>query len=239
MDKAICRVMAAPIRLENSDQSQMLNQALFGETMDVLEREKHWTKVKMHLDEYEGWIDTKQISLISEEDFNKRNPQILNSNFVIANLKEGRTLLSIGSEVDFSVDESKRSEKLRDSIVLTAKEFLNIPNLKGGRSFFGIDCSGLVQLVFKVNGIALPRHSAQQADHGEPLTFVEESQPGDLAFFENSVGEIVHVGIMMDNQKIIHASGKVRIDTMDSSGIFNEETNAHTHRLRFVKNVID
>lgn len=229
--------MAAPIRVENSDMSQMLNQALFGETMDILELGKHWSKIKLHHDGYEGWIDTKQIAAISETDLEHRKTNMVSSNFVIADLKDGRTLLSIGSEVDFQVSENKRSPDLRENIILTAREFLNIPNIKGGRNYFGIDCSGLVQLVYKVNGILLPRHSAQQAEHGEPLTFIEESKPGDLAFFENKEGQIVHVGIMMNDYKIIHASGKVRIDTLDSSGIFNEETNTHTHKLRFVRSV--
>ena len=84
----------------------------------------------------------------------------------------------------------------------------------------------------------MPRDASQQVEVGESLTFVEESRPGDLAFFENAEGKIVHVGIMLDNQRIIHASGKVRIDTLDSTGIFNKELNKHTHRLRVIKNIL-
>ena len=141
--------------------------------------------------------------------------------------------------MEFPAVASRRSHDLRESIALTAKELLNIPYLWGGRNFFGVDCSGLVHLVYKVNGIKMPRDSYQQAEIGTPLSFVEESQPGDLAFFENSEGKIIHVGIMLENQKIIHCSGKVRIDELDSSGIFNKEINEHTHKLRFVKNVLD
>ena len=121
----------------------------------------------------------------------------------------------------------------------TAKEFLNAPYLWGGKSFFGVDCSGFTQLVYKVNNVKLPRDAYQQAEVGEALSFVEESQPGDLAFFENAEGRIIHVGIMLDDQKIIHASGKVRIDTLDSTGIFNQEMNKHTHKLRFVKSILN
>lgn len=107
-----------------------------------------------------------------------------------------------------------------------------------GRAFFAVDCSGFTQLVYKVHGIKIPRDASQQAEVGEALTFVEETQPGDMAFFENAEGKIIHVGIMLENQKIIHASGKVRIDTLDSTGIFNKEMNKHTHKLRVLRSVI-
>lgn len=93
-------------------------------------------------------------------------------------------------------------------------------------------------IVYKVHNIKLPRDTSQQVEVGASLTFVEESQPGDLAFFENPEGKIIHVGIMLDNQKIIHASGKVRIDTLDSTGIFNKEMNKHTHKLRVIKSIL-
>lgn len=108
----------------------------------------------------------------------------------------------------------------------------------GWKKFFAVDCSGFVQLVYKIHNVKMPRDTYQQAEVGETLSFVEESQPGDLAFFENSEGKIIHVGIMLENQKIIHASGKVRIDTLDSSGIFNKEMNKHTHKLRVIKSIL-
>lgn len=108
----------------------------------------------------------------------------------------------------------------------------------GREKLFAVDCSGFTQLVYKVHGIKIPRDASQQAEVGEALTFVEETQPGDMAFFENAEGKIIHVGIMLENQKIIHASGKVRIDTLDSTGIFNKEMNKHTHKLRVLRSVI-
>ena len=131
----------------------------------------------------------------------------------------------------------KTTADFKSDIEATAKFFQNIPYLWGGKSFFGVDCSGFTQLVYKVNNIKLPRDAYQQGEVGEVLSFVEESRPGDLAFFDNFEGRIIHVGIMLDEQKIIHASGKVRIDTLDSTGIFNKELNRHTHKLRFVRNV--
>lgn len=230
--------MAAPVREVAEEQAEMVTQILYGESMDVLESGKYWSKIKMHFDGYEGWVDSRQIRPVSEQDLATRKVSTITENFQTVIMKQGRTLLSMGSEVEFPTVVSRRSHDLRESIVLTAQELLNIPYLWGGRSFFGVDCSGFVHLVYKINGIKMPRDSYQQAEIGTPLTFLEESQPGDLAFFENKDGRIIHVGIMMENQKIIHASGKVRIDTLDSQGIFNKEINEHSHKLRFVRDVI-
>ncbi|MBK1898176.1 C40 family peptidase [Chryseobacterium paridis] len=238
MNKGICIVTVAPVRAENSDKAEIVTEILFGESADILEVEKNWTKIKMHYDGYEGWMDTKQIKPVSDEDLAKRKVTLITEDFSSVLTNDGKTLLSIGSEVEFPAVASRRSHDIRESIALTAKEFLNVPYLWGGKSFFAVDCSGFTQLVYKIHDIKLPRDTYQQAEIGEPLTFVEESQPGDLAFFENPEGKIIHVGIMLENQKIIHASGKVRIDTLDSTGIFNKEMNSHTHKLRVIKNVL-
>ncbi len=238
MNKAICSVSVAPLRETPFEQSEMVTQFLYGESCEVLEQQKGWVKIRIDYDGYEGWIDDKQIKKVPPEYLSDRKFSLVTEDFTSAMLPEGKVLLSMGSEVDFPTVASTRSSNIRESIVLTAKEFLNIPYLWGGKSFFAVDCSGLVQLVYKIHGIKLPRNSDQQAEIGEALTFVEESLPGDLAFFENQEGKIVHIGIMMENQQIIHASGKVRIDILDSTGIFNKELNLHTHKLRFVKRII-
>jgi cell wall-associated NlpC family hydrolase len=116
--------------------------------------------------------------------------------------------------------------------------YLNAPYLWGGKTPFGIDCSGFTQMVYKLNGYHLLRDASQQASQGIPLSFIEESEPGDLAFFDNEEGNIIHVGIMMENNYIIHASGKVRIDRLDHLGIYNADTNRHTHKLRVIKKII-
>ncbi|UWX60307.1 C40 family peptidase [Chryseobacterium oranimense] len=238
MNKGICNVTVAPVRAENSDKAEIVTEILFGESADILEVNKNWTKIKMHYDGYEGWMDTKQLKPVTDEELAKRKVTIVTEDFSSVLTNDGKTLLSMGSEVEFPAVASRRSHDLRESIALAAKEFLNVPYLWGGKSFFAVDCSGFTQLVYKIHDIKLPRDTYQQAEVGEPLTFVEESQPGDLAFFENPEGKIIHVGIMLDNQKIIHASGKVRIDTLDSTGIFNKEMNKHTHKLRVIKNVL-
>jgi len=238
MNKGICIVTVAPVRAENSDKAEIVTEILFGESADILEVNKNWTKIKMHYDGYEGWMDTKQIKPVADEYLVNRKTTMITEDFSSIMTNDGRTLLSMGSEVEYPAVASRRSHDVRESIALTAKEFLNVPYLWGGKSFFAVDCSGFTQLVYKIHNIKLPRDAYQQADVGEVLSFVEESQPGDLAFFENSEGKIIHVGIMLENQKIIHASGKVRIDTLDSTGIFNKEMNKHTHKLRVIKSII-
>ncbi|REC74064.1 hydrolase Nlp/P60 [Chryseobacterium elymi] len=238
MNKGICNVTVAPVRAENSDKAEIVTEILFGESADILEVSKNWTRIKMHYDGYEGWMDTKQLKPVTDEELAKRKVTVVTEDFSSVLMNDGKTLLSMGSEVEFPAVASRRSHDLRESIALAAREFLNVPYLWGGKSFFAVDCSGFTQLVYKIHDIKLPRDTYQQAEVGEPLSFVEESQPGDLAFFENPEGKIIHVGIMLENQKIIHASGKVRIDTLDSTGIFNKEMNKHTHKLRVIKNVL-
>lgn len=238
MEKAVCSVSVAPIRAENSDRAEMVTQMLFGESCSVLDVQSNWTKIRMDFDGYEGWLDTKQITPISHEDLQRRKVNLVCETFTSAVFQNGKILLSMGAEVDFQTPVPQRSDNLRESIAIAAREFLNVPYLWGGRSFFGIDCSGFVQLVFKIHGIQLPRDAYQQAEAGTLLDFVGEARPGDLAFFENSDGRIIHIGIMLEEQKIIHAHGKVRIDMLDSTGIYNAELKKYTHRLRFLKRIL-
>ena len=123
-------------------------------------------------------------------------------------------------------------------MIETAFMYLNAPYLWGGKSPFGIDCSGFTQMVYKLNGYKLLRDASQQSKQGDALSFIEESEPGDLAFFDNDEGNIIHVGIIMEDNYIIHASGKVRIDRLDHLGIYNAEANRHTHKLRVIKKII-
>ena len=235
--KAIASVSVVPVRAENSDRAEIVTQLLFGESCDILEVDKNWTKIKIHFDGYEGWVDTKQVSPISDADFTKRKTKTVTENFINYQHNGEKTLLSIGSEIESDNQKDTKNNFDKENLKKTTLEFLNVPYLWGGRSFFGIDCSGFTQIVYKVNGIQLPRDAYQQAEVGEVLDFVEEAEVGDLAFFENEEGRIIHVGIMLENQKIIHAHGKVRIDQLDSVGIFNKDQNKHTHRLRFIKRI--
>jgi cell wall-associated NlpC family hydrolase len=234
MDKGICTVSVAAIRAEQSHRSEMTTQLLYGETVDILGKENTFFRIKMHFDGYEGWIDSNQLQGIAEEEFSERKTAMLIENFEFKETPTGKILLSLGSEIH---TENSQITLSLENVVETAKQFLNVPYLWSGRSFFGLDCSGFVQLFYKVHGISLPREAQQQAEIGEVLSFVEESKPGDLAFFDNEEGVITHVGMILNHQEIIHAFGKVRIDSLDSTGIFNKELKKHTHKLRFLRSV--
>ena len=211
---------------------------LFGESMHIIKEAGNWTKIKRHYDGYEGWVDSKQISSISDEDFAQRNTEMITERVLYYNRGNEKFLLSAGAEVERENEGLALSKEVRESIVEDALGFLTAPYLWGGRSFFGVDCSGFTQIIYKINGIKLPRDAYQQVEYGEALDFVEEAKGGDLAFFENENGDIIHVGIMLDDQKIIHAHGKVRIDELDSVGVFNKEQNKHTHKLRIIKRIV-
>ncbi len=251
---AICNLAIIPLRAEPSDRSEIISQVLFGEHFEVLLVDKQWSKIKLHFDDYEGWIDTKQYQLISESSYKQlsKDAIILSSdlveyvstaNNVLIPIPLGASLSFLNhSEINienFNFEGMKVSGvKAKTDIINTAFMYLNAPYLWGGKTPFGIDCSGFTQMVYKLNGYTLLRDASQQSSQGEALSFIEESETGDLAFFDNEDGKIIHVGIIMDNNYIIHASGKVRIDRLDHLGIYNAEQNKHTHRLRVIKKII-
>ena len=250
----ICNLAIIPLRLEPNDRSEIVSQVLFGEHFEVLEQLKQWSKIKLQFDDYEGWIDTKQYQKISKEDFKALSQQeiilngdlidyIIASNNFLLPIPLGASLSFLNSDIinisNYDFEGAKVSGiKPKSELIKTAFMYLNAPYLWGGKSPFGIDCSGFTQMVYKLNGYKLLRDASQQSKQGDALSFIEESEPGDLAFFDNEEGNIIHVGIIMEDNYIIHASGKVRIDRLDHLGIYNAETNRHTHRLRVIKKII-
>jgi len=259
MHFGICLLSIVPCRKEPSGTSEMVTQLLFGETYSVKEQGEDWIRIITAYDEYECWISRKQHFKLSETIFRllkKQNHQYSGELVqVISDKKTGTTFpLTIGAhlpliqnnrlqfdgeefEFDGQVTDGQIKKTTKD-LISTAFLFLHAPYLWGGKSPFGIDCSGFSQLVYKLNGYYLPRDAYQQVELGTALTFVEEAEAGDLAFFDNEEGRIVHVGILLNNQQIIHASGRVRIDRFDHYGIFNEDNKKYSHTLRVIKRVI-
>lgn len=248
----ICKLSVIPLRSDASDRSELVSQVLFGEHFEILETTEKWSKIQLFADEYIGWIDTKQIFYITIKQYNDLSkPQITLSTSIglIYNKNISMNILA-GSNLNFLKHSKLNPEKYKfkgnkivstlskNSILESAKLFLNTPYLWGGRTEFGIDCSGFTQLVYKLNGFQLFRDASQQVNQGVALSFIEESEPGDLAFFENEEGNIIHVGIIMKDNYIIHASGQVRIDRIDHLGIYNVDTKKHTHQLRVIKKII-
>lgn len=249
MQYGICNLSIVPLRNEPTDTSELVSQLLYGDIFKILEQRKSWSKIRLAFDNYEGWIDNKQYLEITEDQYkslNKEAPKlsldlvefIEDSNKQLFPISIGATLngLALLNHNHDGVSINRLVPK--SNIIQTAFLYLNSPYLWGGKTPFGIDCSGFTQMVYKLNGYKLLRDASQQATQGEALSFIEESEPGDLAFFDNTEGAIVHVGIIMQDNYIIHAHGKVRIDRLDHSGIYNIDTKIHTHKLRVIKKII-
>ena len=259
MQRGICLLSVVPCRKEPAGTSEMVTQLLFGEHYSIIEQKEDWLKITTAIDNYECWLSIKQhsklseqsfqqiqsattcytgdlISLVTNTDLNLQFPLTMGA--VLPGIKNGNLKID---QHHFTFDGSCVVAKTKtgaDKIIATAFSLINAPYLWGGRTAFGIDCSGFTQLVYKLNGYLLPRDAYQQVELGYPLGFVEEAEAGDIAFFDNEEGKIVHVGILLDNQQIIHASGCVRIDKYDHYGIFNGDTGKYSHSMRVIKRVI-
>ena len=254
MQFGISILSVIPIRELPSDKSEMTTQLIFGEHYKILEQRKKWSRIKIAHDKYTGWISNNQIHIIYQEEYDKLDKEIVTLTTDILDIIEGESNqpIVIGSllptyKSDHALIKNKMYKFLgkktqgfseKKHLINNALIFLNSPYLWGGRTPFGIDCSGFTQIVYRLQGINIPRDAYQQAEVGNTLSFIDESEEGDLAFFDNSEGEITHVGIIMNNNNIIHASGKVRIDKLDQQGIFNIEKKIHTHKLRIIKSVV-
>lgn len=250
----ICNLAIIPLRFDHSDRSEIVSQVLFGEHFEITETHHQWSKISTQFDQYEGWVDSKQYQLISEAEYIQLSNDscILNADLIeyisgpnnlLIPIPLGASLSFLNykeiNSSQFCFDGTKISGvKAKECLIRTAYMYLNAPYLWGGKTPFGIDCSGFTQMVYKINGHVLLRDASQQAMQGEALSFIEESEPGDLAFFDNEEGKITHVGIIMADNYIIHASGKVRIDRLDHLGIYNVDTQKHTHKLRVIKKII-
>ena len=259
MQYGICLLSVIPGRKEASNTSEMVTQLLFGEHYTVIEITEGWVKIKGAYDNYECWINIKQHNKITEASFEqiqKQSSVYSNELVQVITNKQTQTSfpVSIGAKLPFLKDKAINFESFSfgfegqvsdpkqkgtaQTIISTAYLLINAPYLWGGKNPFGIDCSGFTQLVYKLNGYKLPRDASQQVELGEPLSFVEEAEAGDLAFFDNEEGNIVHVGILLNNGQIIHASGSVRIDKFDHYGIFSSDTKKYSHTLRVIKKIL-
>lgn len=259
MKHGICLNPLVPLRATPTEKSEMTDQVLFGEDFEILEVNNQWMYIKRRTDAYEGWFNSRHYLPCTEDWIN----QMAESPYYILQLPFNRLtvdnsplILPAGSILPFFDKENKRF-KLREKeytlhenlekeeykksklIETTALQFINAPYLWGGKTVFGMDCSGFTQILYRIAGIDIPRDSHQQVNHGTTVGFVEEAQTGDLAFFGNEEGRITHTGIMLEGGRIIHASGKVRVDLIDQQGIYNKELKRYTHRLRVVKRMIE
>lgn len=248
MKYGICPLGIIPLRNEYNHRSELVSQLLYGDCFKIIDHRKDWYKIRNQWDGYEGWITQNQCVLIPEEIY-KSNTELEVKHS--ANLVDFISLpnselfpIPLGSDLrqidflDHKFEGEVTSLNPKDQLVKTAYSYLHAPYLWGGKTPMGIDCSGFSQMVYKLNGIALKRDASQQAKQGASLSFIEESEPGDLAFFDDKEGKITHVGILLKDHRIIHAHGKVRIDPIDQTGIYNQELKNHSHKLRMIKRII-
>jgi hypothetical protein len=256
-DFGVCRLSIIPVRGEAAHKAELISQLFFGEHYEVLSvsKDKKWLKIRIYFDQYEGWIDIRQHHTISKEYFDyinradfkittdittsilyNKNPLTIVMGSIIP--ISGSELFKMEEQFAFN-GESKSVGQKRDAefLKITAKKYLNAPYQWGGKSPFGIDCSGFMQMVFKINGYKLSRDASQQAKQGKAI-LTKDAEPGDLAFFKGKDEKITHVGMILAQDKIIHASGKVRIDHFNEEGVLHSESKVYSHQLASIRRIL-
>ncbi|AYL96302.1 C40 family peptidase [Mucilaginibacter celer] len=253
MEYGICNLAVIPLRAEPNERSEQVSQLLFGEAFEITEWQTNWVKIIAENDGYIGWIGRLQFAMlghIAYKHIKHHAPQLTYRAVTQAwKISDNSVIyLPAGSSLTFLEGTSCRigNERFeiigeigeREDITATAKSFLNSPYLWGGRTHFGIDCSGFTQVVYKMKGIRLKRDASMQVKEGKKVESLQEAKTGDLAFFDNAEGKVTHVGILLNNEHIIHASGKVKTDTIDNEGIYSADQKRHTHKLCGIRRFI-
>jgi hypothetical protein len=250
MQTGICHLSLVPVRAEPSDRSEMVTQLLFGDRWTLLGEEEKWLRIRIDQDDYEGWIDRNQghfCEPATEPEDAAYALEIVQAatgpqqhiNLVLGSRLahfDGMNFRNDREKMVYNGQTTQVNQGLKPEFLpKMALKYLGCPYLWGGKSPFGIDCSGFVQILYRLAGISLPRDAGDQAGSGESVDFAHMAHANDLAFFENEEGRIIHVGMMLDSTRIIHASGQVRIDQLDHHGIYNQQTGRYSHKLRIIK----
>ena len=261
LNPGICALSAVPVRAEASDKAELVTELLFGDCYTVLATQGNWLHVESAADQYQGWIDYKQHTPVSAAYFEawraQEHPRALDLVQVVSDA-DTRQPITVGCRLPFfdgmtlkvgdkclfyngtATNPTQPTTPERQLALLRKLGllYLRAPYVWGGKSVFGLDCSGLTQQLFGLLGVQLPRDAYQQIALGQPVDFVSQARPGDLAFFENADGRIVHVGVVFDEGHILHAHGEVRLDPLDHHGIFNRNRQKYSHKLRLIKRVL-
>ena len=247
---------AAPLRRRPNHRKEMVNQLLFGESMEILkEKGPLWLKVRSVHDDYEGWVTRTLVHFVDEGFAKTRSTMVATGllNTILLGTKQMK--IPFGSsipflengkgrigELEFIYDGSfwnrDEQEKNIKTVLEISQQWMQAPYLWGGRTVLGVDCSGFVQLMMKMIGVDVPRDAWQQAQVGEPVNKFREARAGDLIFFDNKE-DIVHVGILLDNDQIIHSSGQVRIDRIDKKSVINTETGDRMQKLKAIRRIVE
>ena len=252
---AISLHSVVPVRTEPREGAEQSTQMLFGELCTVLEQKSRWNRVKLHLDGQEGWVDEKMITPMSDKEHqaysealpsaatvvfpmtyavSENNGQTipLTAGTRLTHYKDGRfEVLGVGFRIDPNMVREQPYVMNQGNLLQAVRFFLNIPYLWGGKNAMGMDCSGFTQTVMGLFGKQLLRNASEQVTQGEAVASLKEAQAGDLVFFDHEDGKISHVGIVIDSERLIHCSGRVKVEKLDESGIFSAERGEYTHHL--------
>lgn len=265
---AISLHSVVPVRAEAREGAEQLTQMLFGETCEVLEQQLRWNRVKLHSDGQEGWADYKMITPMSPSEYQSYSEAYKTSACVIypmayavsennqqtipltagtrlTNYKDGRfEVLGVGFRIDASMVAEKPLELNHQNLQQVVRFFLNVPYLWGGKNAMGMDCSGFTQTIMGIFGRRLLRNASEQATQGKQVNSLKEVETGDLVFFDHDDGRISHVGIVLDNERVIHCSGRVKVEKLDEKGISSVEQSdpqhpqgIYTHHLVCIRRV--
>lgn len=257
---AYCNVPLMPLRSEPLHKAEQVSQLLYGEKVEIQEiNNREWAKICCSWDDYIGWCKVSQLKMISKKEYRKETKYCSADHSGRIIMPAGEMLLPLGSElagmkggslVPVNEPGKFKGKKLNikeavlscEAIKEAAMKYIHAPYVWGGRSVSGIDCSGLTQMAFKLCNHKLPRDASQQAEVGELVDFLQHATCGDLAFFDDKDSRINHVGMLLDNQTIIHAtdsSGRAVIDRIDQGGIISVSLRKRTHNLRMVRRVFN
>jgi cell wall-associated NlpC family hydrolase len=265
--KAISLHSIIPVRVEPKESAEQSTQILFGETCTIVEQIPRWNRVKLDLDGQEGWVDSKMITPMAKEEYTSYVADYSKAAYVLypiayaVSANNGQTIpLTAGTRlpqyqngqfqilgVSFRIDPSMVIEKPlqmnEQNFIQTVRFFLNVPYLWGGKNALGMDCSGFTQTILGLFGKHILRNASEQATQGRKIASLTKAKAGDLVFFshyerEEQADKITHVGILLDAQRVVHCSGRVKVEKIDNTGIFSVEqatkdypNGQYTHRL--------